>query len=183
VARVRQALGETAHWLEHLLSETLERMNAGLALDAILQEVKPPTELADRPYLKPVYDEPEFVVRNIWRLYGGWYDGTPSHLKPAPETQLGREVASLAGGVRALVARARELASVGDLQLASHLADWAVAAAPEDRDAHAARAEIYTARAGSERALMTRGVFSAAARESSQKSAPNLGGRSLDPKA
>jgi alkyl sulfatase BDS1-like metallo-beta-lactamase superfamily hydrolase len=169
VARVRQALGETAHWLEHLLHETLERMNAGLPLDAILQEVKPPPELAGRPYLQPVYDEPEFVVRNIWRLYGGWYDGTPSHLKPAPESQIGREVASLAGGVRALVARARELASVGDLRLASHLVDWAVAAAPEDRDAHAARAEIYTARVGGERALMTRGVFGAAARESGQK--------------
>jgi len=170
VSRVRQALDETADWLEHLLRETLERMNAGLALDTILHEVKPPTELADRPYLQPVYDEPEFVVRNIWRLYGGWYDGTPSHLKPAPEAQLGREVASLAGGVRALVARARELATVDDLTLASHLADWAVAAAPEDRDAHAARAEIYAARAKSERALMTRGVFGAAARESDQKS-------------
>jgi alkyl sulfatase BDS1-like metallo-beta-lactamase superfamily hydrolase len=170
VARVRQALGETAQWLEHLLHETLERMNAGLPLDAILQEVKPPLELADRPYLQPVYDEPEFVVRNIWRLYGGWYDGTPSHLKPAPESQIGREVASLAGGARALVARARELAGGGDLRLASHLADWAVAAAPDDRDAHAARAEIYTARVGSERALMTRGVFGAAARESDQKS-------------
>jgi len=167
--RVRQALDETAHWLEYLLRETLERMNAGLSLDAILQEVKPPPELADRPYLQPVYDEPEFVVRNIWRLYGGWYDGTPSHLKPAPEAQLGREVASLAGGVRALVARARELATVDDLRLASHLADWAVAAAPDDRDAHAARAEIYEARAKAERALMTRGVFGAAARESAQK--------------
>jgi alkyl sulfatase BDS1-like metallo-beta-lactamase superfamily hydrolase len=169
-SRVRQALDETALWLEHLLRETLERMNAGLPLEAILHEVKPPAELTERPYLQPVYDEPEFVVRNIWRLYGGWYDGTPSHLKPAPEAQLGREVASLAGGVRALVARARELAGVDDLQLASHLADWAVAAAPEDRDAHAARAEIYAARTKGERALMTRGVFGAAARESSQKS-------------
>jgi len=168
VRRVRQALDETAHWLEYLLRETLERMNAGLSLDAILQEVKPPAELADRAYLQPVYDEPEFVVRNIWRLYGGWYDGTPSHLKPAPEAQLGREVASLAGGVRALVARARELATV-DERLASHLADWAVAAAPDDREAHAARAEIYEARAKGERALMTRGVFGAAARESAQK--------------
>jgi len=170
VGRVHQALEETADWLEHLLRETLERMNAGLPLDAILQEVKPPAELTDRPYLQPVYDEPEFVVRNIWRLYGGWYDGTPSHLKPAPEAQLGREIASLAGGVRALVARARELAQVDDLQLACHLVDWAVSAAPEDRDAHAARADIYAARAKGARALMTRGVFAAAARESSEKS-------------
>jgi alkyl sulfatase BDS1-like metallo-beta-lactamase superfamily hydrolase len=171
VGRVRQALDDTAHWLEHLLRETLERMNAGLSLDALLQEVRPPSELADRPYLQPVYDEPEFVVRNIWRLYGGWYDGTPSHLKPAPEARLGREIASLAGGVSALVARARELASTDELPLASHLLDWAVAAAPEDREAHAARAEVYALRTKRERALMTRGVFGAAARDSKERSA------------
>ena len=97
--RVRQALGETAEWLEHLGTETLRRMNEGATLDAIVHEVKPPAHLAGRPYLQPVYDEPEFVVRNIWRLYGGWYDGIPSHLKPASETGISREVAALAGGV------------------------------------------------------------------------------------
>ncbi len=167
--RVRQALDETAQWLEHLVRETLERMNTGMTLDAILHEVKPPAELADRPYLQPVYDDPEYVVRNIWRLYGGWYDGTPSHLKPAPEAQLGREVAALAGGVRALVARARDVAAGGDLRLACHLVDWAVAAEPANRDAHAVRAEVYEARVNAERALMSKGVFGAAARDSRGK--------------
>jgi hypothetical protein len=35
-----------------------------------------------------------------------------------------------------------------------------------DRDAHAARAEIYEARAAASPALMTRGIFAAAARDS-----------------
>lgn len=165
-ARVRQALDDTAEWLETLVRETLERMNRGMALEAILAEVKPPARLADRPYLQPVYDEPEYVVRNIWRLYGGWWDGIPSHLKPAPQAALGREVAALAGGVPALVARARALAAVGDLTLASHLIDWATAAAPGDKDAHATRAAIYEQRAAASSALMTRGIFAAAARDS-----------------
>ena len=113
-----------------------------------------------------MYDEPEYVVRNIWRLYGGWWDGIPSHLKPAPQAALGREVAALAGGVPALVARARALAAAGDLTLASHLIDWATAAAPDDKDAHATRAAIYEQRAAASTALMTRGIFAAAARDS-----------------
>jgi alkyl sulfatase BDS1-like metallo-beta-lactamase superfamily hydrolase len=165
-ARVRQALGDTAEWLEHLVRETLARMNAGATLETILREVQPPAHLADRPYLQPVYDEPAYVVRNIWRLNGGWWDGVASHLKPAPQAALGREVAALAGGVAVLVARARALAAAGDLTLAGHLIDWAVAAAPEDRDAHGARLEIYEARAARSSALMTRGIFSAAARDS-----------------
>jgi len=28
--------------------------------------------------VKIQYDDPEFVVHNIWRLYGGWYDGNPA---------------------------------------------------------------------------------------------------------
>jgi len=168
-ARVRHVLEDTAEWLETLERETVARMNAGLGLEQILAEVRPPAHLAERPYLQPVYDEPQFVVRNVWRLYGGWWDGAPAHLKPASEATLGREIAALAGGVEALVARATAVAAGGDLALASHLIDWAVAAAPGDRGAHAVRAEIYTARANASAALMTRGIFAAAARDAAEK--------------
>jgi alkyl sulfatase BDS1-like metallo-beta-lactamase superfamily hydrolase len=169
--RVRQALDETAEWLETLERETVARMNAGATLDAVVAEVRPPAHLAARPYLQAVYDEPDYVVRNIWRLYGGWWDGVPSHLKPAREHELGREVARLAGGLERLIARARELTAAGDLALAAHLIDWAVAAEPDNAAAHAARAEIYQARAREATALMTRGIFTAAARESAARSA------------
>ncbi len=43
-----------------------------------------------------MYDEPEFVIRNIWRLYGGWWDGNPANLKPARDGALAAEVAALA---------------------------------------------------------------------------------------
>jgi hypothetical protein len=37
---------------------------------------------------KAAYDEPEFIVRNVWRLHGGWWDGNPATVKPAPERAL-----------------------------------------------------------------------------------------------
>ena len=52
--------------------------------------------LTQLPYLRPLYDEPEFVVRNVWRRYGGWWDGDPSHLKPAPADALAVELAAQA---------------------------------------------------------------------------------------
>ena len=170
--RVRQALTETAEWLEALVGRTLALMNAGATLEQVVREVRPPAHLAGRPYLQAVYDEPEYAVRNLWRLYGGWYDGAPAHLQPAAAAKIGREVASLAGGVGDLVARALAVAGEGRLALASHLIDWAIAAAPEDAGAHAARAQIYARRAREARALMTRGIFSAAAQESAAKSPP-----------
>jgi hypothetical protein len=52
-----------------------------------------------------------------------------------------------------------------------HLIDWAVAAEPVSRDAHAARAAIYEIRGQDAAALMTRGIFLAAARESAARAA------------
>jgi len=167
--KVRQVLNDTAAYLESIYQQTNELMNAGATLDQIIHTVQPPANLVDKPWLQPVYDEPEFIVRNIWRLEGGWHDGTPSHLKPALESAQGREIAALAGGVDKVVARALEKFSAGDLALASHLIDWAVAAAPEDKPAHEARARIYDTRARGERSTMAHGVYAAAARESAEK--------------
>ncbi len=163
---VRVALEETATLLESLVAQTLERMNAGDDLDQVLATVRAPSHLLTRPYLQPVYDEPEFIVRNLWRLYGGWWDGDPSSLKPARRSAVGAELARLAGGARAIAARAAEVAASGELALASHLIETAVAASPADPVVHASRKQIYEARARAERSLMARGVFSAAAAES-----------------
>jgi len=164
--RVRQALTDTADLLDHLVTETLALMNEGARLDEIVHTVRAPAHLLDRPYLRPVYDEPEFVVRTVWRLYGGWYDGNPAHLKPAPDAALARELAALAGGARALAERAEALAAEGDLRLAGHLAELAAQAAPDDPGVHRVRAEVFGRRAAEELSTMARGVFSWAAEES-----------------
>jgi alkyl sulfatase BDS1-like metallo-beta-lactamase superfamily hydrolase len=168
--RIAGVLLGVADVLEQLVADVLERMNAGQTLDTIVQEVEVPQAALDQPWMQPVYDEPEFVVRNIWRLYGGWYDGNPARLKPAADSVIAAEVASLAGGVDALVARAAELAAAGDLRLAAQVVEWAVQAAPDDRAAHAARAEIYAARRAAEASLMAKGIFGSAAGESGSTS-------------
>ena len=66
-----------------------------------------PEHLLAKPYLRPVYDHPQFILRNIWRLYGGWYDGEPDNLLPAPRAEQAREWVALAGGVEKVLARAR----------------------------------------------------------------------------
>lgn len=164
--RIQRVLRGVADTLEELVREVLERMNAGQALDTIVHEVRVPQAVLDQPWMQPVYDEPEFVVRNIWRLYGGWYDGNPARLKPPPDSDLAREVAALAGGVDNLVRRVSELAATGDLRLAAQVAEWAVQAAPQDASAHGARAEVYAARRADEPSLMAKGIFRAAEEDS-----------------
>jgi alkyl sulfatase BDS1-like metallo-beta-lactamase superfamily hydrolase len=167
-ARIRRMLDDMATALEMVVEQTLRLMNEGRRLDEILHAVRLPRELLEKPYLRPTYDEPEFVIRNVWRLYGGWYDGNPAHLKPAPEAVLAAEIAALSGGTARLITRARALAEAGDLRLACELVELATQAEPESRDAHAARAEIYEQRRKQELSLMARGIYGHAARESAR---------------
>ncbi len=160
--RIATVLDDVATALEGLVADTLEMMNAGARLDDIIHHVRVPDDLLAKPYLRPNYDEPEFVVRNIWRLYGGWYDGNPAHLKPAPDGAVAAEVARLAGGAAALAARAVELTEVGELRLACHLAEWAAQAAPDDQAVIEQRAEVYRQRREHEQSLMSRGIYNEA---------------------
>jgi len=172
--RIRRALTETAELLESLVAQTLELMNAGARLDEAVHSVAAPAHLLARPYLQPVYDEPEFVVRGVWRRYGGWWDGNPATLKPAPETALARELAELSGGAGALAGRALALVDGADrapdpdadLRLAGHLAELAWLATPDDPAVAAARTTVFTRRAEAATSTMAKGVFRWAARES-----------------
>ncbi|MYW67228.1 MBL fold metallo-hydrolase [Streptomyces sp. SID8379] len=164
--RVNRALDDTARFLESLCEQTRALMNAGHRLDAVIHGVKVPEELLSRPYLHPAYDEPEFVVRNLWRLWGGWYDQNPAHLKPAPEAALAAEFARASGGAHKLAERAQQLLAEGESRLAAHLAETAALAAPTDIEVARVRAEVYAQRAKKETSTMARGVFTWAAAES-----------------
>lgn len=164
--RVHEALVNTARYLETLVDQTLGCLNDGATLTETLHRARVPDDLAALHYLQPLYDEPEFIVRNVWRQFGGWYDGNPAHLKPAPDEALAAEIAALAGGAHVLADRALELARDGSHRLACHLAQLAGDAKPADHAVHAARAEVYALRAAGERSTMSTGIFRWAEAES-----------------
>lgn len=164
--RIRLVLDDVATALEFLVAETLQLMNDGATLDQILRTVKMPAGLMDKPYLQPTDDEPEFVIHNIWRQYGGWYDGNPARLKPPSDNAIGLEMAKLLDGVEPLIRKALELRSNGELALAAHFIEIAFMAEPDNRNVHKARARIYKERRYEEVSLMAQGIFGYAAKQS-----------------
>lgn len=167
-SRIRQALLDTAELLESIEAQVLALMNTGCTLDRILHEVQVPAHLLEKPYLRPVYDDPQFLIRNVWRLYGGWYDGEPDNLLPAPRAEQAREWVALAGGLDRVLERAAALRDEGNLRLACHLVEFAVIAEPGSRAAHDLRAEIYAARAALQPSSMARNILNHAALASRQ---------------
>ncbi len=159
---VRTILTETAAWLRSIVGQVLERMNAGQSPEQVFHEVEPDRELSKRPFLRVNYDHPRFIVRNLLRLWGGWWNGSAADLLPATWKEQGREIAGLAGGIDALVARGRELLDQSDLPLASHIAEWATRGHPEHMGAQELKRDAYRARLEAAQEMMTQGIYRAA---------------------
>jgi glyoxylase-like metal-dependent hydrolase (beta-lactamase superfamily II) len=160
--RIQEMLTVTADYLDAIVESTLDALNDGSPPHVdIVHAVERPDVDAD--WLDQIYDEIEFVVRNILRRYGGWWSGRPSELKPAPRDELALEIAALAGDAHALVDRAQELFDAGDERLACHLADFALEASPEDPEIQEAVSELYEARSDAEEGLMSSNIYKSAA--------------------
>jgi alkyl sulfatase BDS1-like metallo-beta-lactamase superfamily hydrolase len=157
--RAGQMLDDGAKMLESLVAQTLDCLNEGRSLNDILHRVVAPAGLLAKPYLRPKYDDPEFVVRNIWHLFAGWFDGSPDHLKPAPAGELAAEIAALVGGACRLAARAEKLADSGQTRLAAHLIEIAANAVPDDEDIQAKRAAVYARCVAAETSLIGKAIF------------------------
>ena len=95
--RIATVLDEIATALERLVDEVVAMMNAGETLDTIVHAVSVPAATLAKPFMRPFYDEPEFVVRNIWRLYGGWW-GRRGVAPQAVARRRGRRGRRRAGG-------------------------------------------------------------------------------------
>jgi alkyl sulfatase BDS1-like metallo-beta-lactamase superfamily hydrolase len=164
--RIQEALLTTAHFLRSIHDQVVAGMNDGKWLEDIIREIDwPPT---DKPWLQPVYDHPEFVARNVYRLYGGWYDGDPANILPAHSEEIAAALIA-ATGAEPILSRARKLRDDGDLQLASHLTDFVRKGDPDNRQAWELWRDLFAARAAGEPSLMARGAFHAAVREADER--------------
>lgn len=156
---VRTLLRTQAQYLRSLIDQVRNRMNAGQSYDEILHGVQPDPELAKLPFLRSVYNHPQFIVRDLLRNWGGWWDGVGGSLLPAPRDEQANEIIKLAGGVKSVLDRALTLAEEGNHRLACHLIDWTVQAEPGSCRAQMARRDVYRGRAEVETAGMARGFF------------------------
>jgi alkyl sulfatase BDS1-like metallo-beta-lactamase superfamily hydrolase len=159
---IQRMLLETAELLETIVERTLDALNEGAPPHAdIVHRVRLPE--SDSPWLQNVYDDAEFIVRNVIRFYGGWWNGRPSELMPPRRESLAQQIAIVAGGAKKLLARAEKLQRDGMMRVACGLADLALEASPADPEVQKRVAALYRKRASTEEGLMAINLFESAA--------------------
>ncbi|MDO8433761.1 MAG: alkyl sulfatase dimerization domain-containing protein [Candidatus Binatus sp.] len=160
-----ELLTETARALRYVHDEVVQRLNAGQwPIDIVEANIALPDDLADKPFLKPVYGCVPFIVRDVIRRYAGWWSGEPSQMLPAPRREHCEDLIALCGR-DAILARARSLMEAGELRRALSLAEVALNADKEDAEPRALNAEILEAIVSSERSFIARNFFAAAAKQ------------------
>ncbi|MAI26304.1 MAG: alkyl sulfatase [Spirochaeta sp.] len=138
--RIQEYLLKTAAALRWLREAVVSRMNLGMGVVEILHDLEYPPELFDQPWMTPMYGHPDYIVRDIFRKETGWWDRNPTSLHPAHPDSAGAAVLSAIADRGAVLARARELADAGEVQLAMHVVDVLALAPGDDPDVVEARA-------------------------------------------
>ena len=166
--RIKEALSTTSAFLENLEEQTLQLMNKGKSLNEVFHQVKIASEFMDNPWLKPVYDDPKFLIKMIWRRYGGWWDGEYDRLLPDTRENEAAEWIELAGGANKIIEKALSNSEKGKHALAAHLIEVAYYAEKDNEKIHLARKKIYEAISKIQSSSMARNIFNHASLASAE---------------
>lgn len=109
--------------INHVVTETVAGMNAGLDPVTIAAGLKLPPELAAKPYLKEFYGSVNYASRAYFAGTLGWFDGNPTSLRQLPPADEARRLVALLGGSGAVETAAKAALDSGDAQWAMELAD------------------------------------------------------------
>ena len=140
---IKQALTSTAEFLDDIEDQVIKLMNRGKTLNFIIHKVELKKNLMELPWLKPVYDDPEFLIRMIWRRYGGWWEGEYDRLFPAKRSVEASLWIDLVGSLDVVITKAIELSNQNEHRLAAHLIETAFYSDPSNSKVHEARDTIY----------------------------------------
>ncbi|MEM7411279.1 MAG: MBL fold metallo-hydrolase [Myxococcota bacterium] len=142
---IQENLGVHAEVLEFVVKHTIDGLNAGLRKDQIFQSLELPRHLDEHPTLRVQYVTARDISKMVIRQYTGWWDDIPSHWSPAPLEHEAQAIVESAGGMDAFVDRTREYLAT-DVILASHFADWAWLAEPENAAVQQLVLDVYRER-------------------------------------
>jgi glyoxylase-like metal-dependent hydrolase (beta-lactamase superfamily II) len=127
--------------VEYVHARTLDGINAGKDIHAIMREVRLPANLR----VGQGYGKVSWAVRTIFEAYTGWFQRrhTSELYADDPDAALA-DLVELSGA-KVVLDRARGRLAAGELGLALRLAEAVAAAEPGSRDAAALLVEIHEA--------------------------------------
>ena len=116
--------------VRYIHDETVKGMNEHKDMWTLMQEIQLPGHLKPTPGRGPV----SWYVRSVWEEYTGWFrSDLTSELYSLPPQSIWPQLATMAGGVDALIAQAQNHLDSGHTVQALHFIEIAIAAEPSNK--------------------------------------------------
>ncbi|AYV76624.1 MAG: MBL fold metallo-hydrolase [Terrestrivirus sp.] len=157
--RVKMALTDTSDFLHDLFDQTIKLINTGVSLNDIIYSIKFRKDLLEKPYLKPFYDHPEFIVRNIWRQYCGWYDFHLPNLFPESYKKVAEETSKIYKNLDHQLDHIKGHYEKNELKLALHFIEVAYTTYPTNLSVLELRKVILAKLMEDNTSLMARNIY------------------------
>lgn len=162
---IRERLGDYRDAIRAIVRQSAAAMNEGLTPDRVVERVRLPEALAEKPHLQEFYGTVAWAARAYFSGTLGWFDGNPSNLFPTPPGARAARLARLAGGADVLMAKARAALDGGDCQWAMELCDLLLDLEAHVEQARAVKADALTAAAERQINATARNYYLVCARE------------------
>ncbi len=121
--------------MQWVLDRTIEGMKKYMTPDEIVEYAKLPERFAKLDYLADYYGTVEGTIRDLYAQDLGWFDGDPLSLHRETPRKQSERMADLAGGVDALMTKAKAAMSNDDPLGAAQLLQHVIRLNPNDSDA------------------------------------------------
>ena len=164
---VHMVLANMSEALRWCREQVVERMNRGMGEIEILHDIDFPAELFDKPWMLPIYGDPTYIVRDLFREENGWWDRNPTTLHPSAQAEAADAVLSAIGDPSAVIAKAEQLRDSDQVQLALHVIDLVALAdgdGPVVIQARELKAELCRLRAKEVTAFVSKSLYESSAR-------------------
>lgn len=131
--------------IQYVFDQTIRGMNRGLTPDQLAGSVELPARLREHPYLRQLYGQVDFCVREIYAGLYGWFSGEGSDLQPPPPGEESSEIIALAGGVEPAAEALKVAVEGGRLRWAARLATHILRVDPGNETVKRLKATALTA--------------------------------------
>ena len=128
---ISQKLTQYRDAILHVHDSVVAGMDAGVDVFTLMDTVKLPPNLD----VGEAYGRVSWSVRGIYEGYTGWFDTDPVNMYSKPARSALPELVAMTSGVATVVQRARNVLNAGNPVLALHLANAAIAADDDFKEA------------------------------------------------
>lgn len=139
-ASIRSELMAVINAYQYVIDYTLDALNKGIQPYLIVEQFTWPEKFANDDRLQPRYNTAQDMVKVLVREYTGWWNGLPADWSPATMQSQAKAIVSLAGGIDAMLDKARAFIA-SDPAMGLHMAQWAWLAEPDNADVKAVYAQ------------------------------------------